>query len=312
MKPKMIDLFAGCGGLSHGFIQAGYENIGFVEKWEPAITTFLKNHPKALLLGKDITKIDNKSLMPYKGKVEIIAGGPPCQGFSLAGKRKRSDKRNQLYKEYLRFVDIIEPNTVLIENVHGLLSMRDHDNEKIINKIISRLISKGYFVSYKVLKASDYGVPQDRKRLIIVAKKLDLFPKPSGKPKTVIESIQDLPKEENAVNGHQFFKPKAETLERIKKLQQGEKLCQKFNFSRQRLHADKPSKTIVTKPLYIHPYEDRFLSPRELARLQSFPDDFYLCGSKTDMVTQIGNAVPPLMAEAIARKLIGGNQNESQ
>jgi len=312
MKPKMIDLFAGCGGLSHGFIQAGYETIGFVEWWEPAITTFLQNHPSATLIGRDITKIDNKTLMKYRGKVDIIAGGPPCQGFSLAGNRKVSDKRNQLYKEYLRVVDIIRPNTVLIENVHGLLSMRDHDNEKIINKIIAMLISKGYFVSYKVLNASDYGVPQDRKRLIIIAKKLDLFPRPLGKPKMVIEAIFNMPRVENATIGHVFFKPKPETLEKIKKLQQGEKMCDKFNFSRQRLFAHKPSKTIVTKPLYIHPYEDRFLSPRELARLQSFPDDFCFCGSKTDMVTQIGNAVPPLMAEAIARKLIGGNQNESQ
>ena len=118
--------------------------------------------------------------------------------------------------------------------------------------------------------------------------------------KNVIEAIKDIPKD---INGNEQFEPKPETVEKIKLLKQGEKLSKTFNFSRQRLFADKPSKTITTKPTYIHPYEDRFLTPRELARLQSFPDDFHFCGSKTDMVKQIGNAVPVLMASAIAKKL---------
>ena len=305
MKPKVIDLFAGCGGLSYGFTKAGYDVVGFVEYWKPAITTFIKNHPNAEHLGTDITEISNKKLLKYKGKVDFIIGGPPCQGFSICGKRNLKDKRNQLYKEFLRFVRIIDPNTVVLENVPGLLSMNDYDNEKIINKILQELINLDYFVSYKVLTASDYNVPQSRKRLFIVAKKLDVFPKPSKKKKTTIEAIKDVSKDANA---HLFFDTKQETIERIKRLKQGGRLSERFNFSRQRLHANLPSKTITTKPTFIHPYHDRFLTPRELARLQSFPDDFYFCGTRTDMVKQIGNAVPPLLAETIANNL-GGRKN---
>lgn len=303
MKPTVIDLFAGCGGFSHGFMQAGYDVIGFVEWWKPAVTTFLKNHPSSIHLGTDITKVKDESLVKYKGKVEIIVGGPPCQGFSNAGKRNPKDKRNQLYKEYLRFVRIIEPKTVVIENVPGILTMNDSDNRKAIDKIIHDLIKMDYSVSYKILLASDYGVAQNRRRLIIIGKKLNLFPEPSNEKKTVIEAIWDLPYGENELNAHVNFKPNKETVEKIRNLNQGEKLYKNYNFGRQRIYANKPSKTIATKQNYIHPYYDRFLTPRELARLQSFPDDFYFCGSKTSMVKQIGNAVPPLMAKAIALKI---------
>ena len=307
MNPRMIDLFSGCGGLSHGFIKAGYDVVAFVEWWTPAVTTFLKNHPQAEHLGTDISAIKNDVLLKYKNKVEIIAGGPPCQGFSIAGKRNPEDYRNQLYKEFLRFVEVIEPKTVVIENVVGLLSMNDYDNEKIINKILHKLIELDYFVSYKILKASNYGVPQDRRRIIIIAQKLDLYPEPTIKGKTVIESISNIQKN---INANENFKVTNYILEKIKTLKQGEGISKKFNFCRRRLIANKPSRTIPTKVLYIHPYEDRFLTPRELARLQSFPDNFYFYGSKTDMVKQIGNAVPPLLAEAIAKKLIGGTKNE--
>lgn len=306
MKPRVIDLFAGCGGFSHGFMQAGCDVIGFVEWWKPAITTFLKNHPHARHLGTDITQVPDERLSELKGKVEIIVGGPPCQGFSICGKRDPKDKRNQLYREYLRFIKIIRPQIAIIENVPGLLLMNDFDGEKIIHRITQELIELGYFVSYKVLTASDYSVPQSRKRLIIIGKKLDLFPKPSSKERTVMEAIGDLPFEENGLNGHLCSQPSQETLEKIKTLKQGERLCKTFNFSRQRLCADRPSKTIVTKPLYIHPHYNRFLTPRELARLQSFPDDFLFTGSKTNMIKQIGNAVPPLMARALAEKILNG------
>ena len=303
MKPRVIDLFSGCGGLSHGFMQAGCEVVAFVEWWEPAITTFLKNHPQVIHLGRDITNVSNETLLKYKGKVEIIAGGPPCQGFSLAGNRDIGDNRNQLYKEFLRFVKVIEPKIVLIENVPGLLSMNDSDGEKIINKIITDLIKLEYFTCYKVLKASNYNVPQNRERLIIIGIKLDLFPIPSGKKITAIEALADLPEKESYLNAHIRFNTTEGITEKIKKLKQGERISDKFNCCKQRLYADKPSKTIVTKPIYIHPIYDRLLTPRELARLQSFPDDFYFCGMKTSMVKQIGNAVPPLMAFEIAKKL---------
>ncbi len=298
---KVLDLFAGCGGFSHGFLKAGFNVVAFVEQWQPAIQTFLKNHPHATLLGTDITKIPHEKIKPYENTIDIIIGGPPCQGFSMCGKRDPKDKRNKLYKQFLRFVHIINPELVVMENVPSLLSMKDTDGESFIAKIFRDFNELNYSVCYKILTASDYGVAQNRKRLIIVARKIRYFPyKLQGRKKTVMEAIEGLPPE---INGHVTFDTKEETVEKFRDLKQGEKLSPSFNFSRQRLHANKPSKTITTKPLFIHPYEDRFLTPRELARLQSFPDDFIFCGSRTAMVKQIGNAVPPLLSEAIAKKI---------
>ncbi len=299
---KVIDLFAGCGGFSYGFQKEGFEILGFVEVWPPAITTYLQNHPKADHLGTDIAKVRDEVISRFSGEVEIIVGGPPCQGFSIAGKRDPKDQRNQLYKEYLRFVRIIKPKYVIMENVIGLLSMKCIDNERVISKIIHDLIQLGYFVSYQVLNSFDYGVAQKRKRLILIAKKLDLFPSPQSKKKTVRDVIRNLPEDEIDLNGHLSFNMSKDTLKKIKRLDEGEKIGN-FGTARQRLVYDKPSKTIVTKPIYIHPIYNRFLTPRELARIQSFPDSFEFCGSKTSMVKQIGNAVPPLMAQAIAKKI---------
>lgn len=303
MGNKVLDLFAGCGGLSYGFQLAGYDIIGFIEWWQPAIATFLQNHPSSTHIGMDITKISDEILLKYNGKVDIIVGGPPCQGFSICGKRNPKDERNKLYQHFLRCVRLVEPHTVVMENVRGLLSMKAEDNEFVISKIMRDFVSLGYFVSYKVLTASDFGVAQNRQRLFIIAQKLNLFPLPTTQRKTVHEALNDLPNKENGLNGHIFFPTQAETLLRIKKLKQGELLCQKFKCGRLRLFADKPSRTITTNPNCIHPHHDRFLTPREYARLQSFPDSFEFAGSRNDMVKQIGNAVPPLLAQAVAEKL---------
>ena len=309
MKPNVIDLFAGCGGFSHGFEQAGFNILAFVEWWEPAIETFLKNHPNTKHLGRDITKISNSQILEYKGKTDIIIGGIPCQGFSLAGKRDPKDKRNQLYLEFLRFVEVISPRIAIIENVTGLLSMNAYDGEKVLYKLVHGLICLNYFVSYRVLKASDYNVAQNRQRLIIIAKKIDAFPKPNERKGTVLEALYGISKE-TELNAHLHYNLTQETIERIKTLKQGERLSKNYVCSKQRLFGDRPSKTIVTKPMYIHPLEDRLLTPRELARLQSFPDDFFFCGSKTSMIKQIGNAVPPLMAKEIALKIKEDFENE--
>ncbi len=302
----VLDLFAGCGGLSCGFENAGYEIIGFVEQSQPAIDTFLMNHPDATLLGEDISSISTKEIEKYSGAIDIIVGGPPCQGFSLCGKRNPQDARNTLYKEFVRFVDVIKPKLVVMENVPGLLTMKDHEGQKVIDKILHDFTALGYSVTYKVLTASDYGVAQQRNRLVIIAEQQEYFPKPTQyKPKSVSEMLADLPEPESGLNGHVLFETKKETLDKIRKLKPGEKLSKSFNFCRQRLCGDKPSKTVTTKPMFIHPTDDRFLTPRELARLQSFPDSFEFCGTKNEMVKQIGNAVPPLMAQALANQLKG-------
>ncbi len=303
MKPRILDLFAGCGGFSQGFTEAGCEVIAFVEQWQSAVATFQQNHPYAQLIGTDITKIKNDDLLKYYKKIDIIIGGPPCQGFSLCGNRDPKDKRNQLYKHFLRFVEVIEPIYVVLENVPGLLTMRDTDGEKIIHKIVEKFIENDYSVTYKILDAANYGVPQHRKRLFIIARKMKWSSSEYSSNKTVAVALGDLTNQENVLNAHEFFTPTQETIQKIRHLKQGERMSLKFNTSRQRLFADKPSKTILTKPIYIHPYYDRFLTPRELARLQSFPDHFLFCGSKIDKVKQIGNAVPPLLAKKIAESL---------
>jgi len=306
MSPTVLDLFSGCGGFSLGFQQAGYDIVAFVEMWKPAIETYKLNHPNAKHLGYDITKVKDEELLEYRNKIDVIIGGPPCQGFSLAGKRNKEDNRNQLYKEYLRFVEIINPKTIVMENVQGILTMRDKDNEKIINKILKDLIRLEYLVTFKKIKAINYGIPQNRERILIIGKKCNMFNETINECKTVIETISDLPYEENGINGHLHFKPTEKTLEKIKNLKQGERLLN-YNLSRRRIFADKPSPTIVTKPIYIHPYYNRLLTPRELARIQSFPDEFIFTGSKTSMVKQIGNAVPPKLAKEIANDLFKDN-----
>ena len=154
------------------------------------------------------------------------------------------------------------------------------------------------------MTASEYGVPQDRRRLFFIAQKRDIFPEKVEGQKTVIESIGDIPNEYGALNGHFFFETQDATVAKIKKLKEGEKMSKKYNFSRQRLKANEPSKTVTTQSMFIHPIYDRFLTARELARLQSFPDDFAFTGSKTAMVKQIGNAVPPLLAYSIAKQIM--------
>src|SRR3989338_3217306 len=239
MKPTVIDLFSGCGGFSLGFIQAGFEVVGFVEMWKPAIETYKLNHPGAKHLGFDITKIKNEELLEYEDKIDVIIGGPPCQGFSLCGKRNIKDNRNILYKEYLRFVRIINPKTVVMENVKGLLSMKDSENERVINKIVNDLINLGYSVCYKVLNASDYRVPQNRERLIIIGKKLDLFPEPKLERQTVLEAIESiLDYEDDNDSANIGFSPMNETIERIRDLKEGERLNPKFNTSRRKIHGD--------------------------------------------------------------------------
>jgi len=301
ISPKAIDLFAGCGGLSLGFQQAGFEIVGFIEQWKPAIKTHLKNFPESKHIGLDITQVTEQDLEEYKEKIDVIIGGPPCQGFSICGKRNPFDKRNTLYKEFLRIVEIIKPKYIVMENVKGILSMKTPEGQPVINTLLNDFIKLGYLICYKTLRAVDYGVAQKRERVIVIGKKCNYYPRPTTPtPINTIEAIQDIPEK---ISGQLYSQNKPETIERIKQLKQGERLCKTFNFSRQRIYADKPSPTIATKQRLIHPYKHRFLTPREIARLQSFPDTFEFCGTLSNMIKQIGNAVPPKLAEAVAKNI---------
>lgn len=198
---NVIDLFAGCGGLSLGFKMAGFKSILASDIDENCKLTYTHNFPDVPFICQDITTITQVDLLKYiDGRnVDVIIGGPPCQGFSLANKRRdnnNTDPRNQLFYHYLKILTWVQPKAFVLENVKGLLSMQ---NGKVIKEIVRCFTEAGYNVDFKILKASDFGVPQVRERVIVIGIRTDLqripmFPMPLGKaPVTVDEAISDLP-----------------------------------------------------------------------------------------------------------------------
>ena len=196
-----IDLFAGCGGLSLGFKMAGFQSILASDIDENCELTFTTNFKGVPFICRDISLItESEILEATKGQsVDVIIGGPPCQGFSLANKRRDSnntDPRNKLFYQYLKILTWVNPKAFVLENVKGLLSMQ---GGKVIKEIVNCFSDAGYNVDYRILRASDYGVPQMRERVIVIGIRKDLnvtpeFPVPSlGNPVTVDEAISDLP-----------------------------------------------------------------------------------------------------------------------
>lgn len=193
-KPKVIDLFAGVGGLSYGFMKAGFDIVLANEIDETIAMSYSKNHPNTQMINKDITQLDIKKIFKaYKNNIDVIIGGPPCQGFSQKGKRKTIyDERNFLFRYYFKVVEYIEPEYFLIENVPNILTA---ENGLFKNEIINLFESIGYSVNCDVLKASDFGVPQDRRRAIIIGKKGKIkpkLPKPTNETVTIYDAISDL------------------------------------------------------------------------------------------------------------------------
>jgi DNA (cytosine-5)-methyltransferase 1 len=184
-RPRVIDLFSGCGGLSKGFELAGFEIAGFVESWKIAVDTFKANFPESKHLGNDITKISDEEIKEIEekyGEIDGIIGGPPCQGFSSQGKRDPKDPRNSLLMEFIRFVKILRPKFIVMENVKGLLSSKTATGAPVIDIILNEFRKTGYNVDYKVLMAADYGVPQLRERVIFIGNNLgrkNMFPEPN-------------------------------------------------------------------------------------------------------------------------------------
>lgn len=193
-KPKVIDLFAGVGGLSYGFMQAGFDVVLANEIDESIAMSYSKNHPNTKMINEDITKLDIEEIFKsYANSVDVIVGGPPCQGFSQKGKRKTiHDERNFLFRYYFKVVEFVKPKYFLIENVPNILTT---ENGLFKNEIITLFESIGYIVNCAVLKASDYGVPQDRKRAIIIGrlgKNRPSLPKQKNNAVTVYDAISDL------------------------------------------------------------------------------------------------------------------------
>jgi DNA (cytosine-5)-methyltransferase 1 len=361
MRSKtVIDLFCGAGGLSEGFRQAGYHVLAGNDFFEAAGETYAATHREARFLPNpigDYTAGDFLRAAGLKpGELDVLVGGPPCQGFSVYNhQRGLHDERSSLYREYLRIVDGLQPNWVVLENVTGMTSA---GGGAAVHAIIKGLNSLGYGVRAEILRAEEYGVPQERRRILFIGNRVGLpisFPEPTHgaalrRLVTVRDAISDLPTLKNAEKrGIQTYasEPQSEfqhemragsnsvtnhsaatlskiNLERLSHipqggswrdipvdlLPQGMKRAKRSDHTKRygRLSWNGLASTILTKcdphwGAYFHPEQDRTLTVREAARLQSFPDWFEFKGSRTDQYVQVGNAVPPLLGRAIAQTI---------
>ena len=357
LRPTVIDLFCGAGGLSEGFRQAGF-NVLLGSDIDPVYgKTFMASHDGAAFIAKPIQHLSSAEILKatdlQKGEIDVLVGGPPCQGYSVYNHgRGEHDPRAGLFREYLRIVRELSPKWLVMENVTGLLSISDGTLIKVIEDEIAGL---GYAVEWKILRAEDYGVPQERRRVVFLANRLGFQ---SDHPAathgegllpftTIWDAIGDLPPvsddltstyvtaPENAYQ-HQLRSENGPLLnhygsrlgkinqERIRHIPQGgswrdipfDLLPEGMKRAKRSDHTKRYGRprptdlscTILTKcdihwGAYIHPVQNRAITVREAARLQSFPDHFEFFGSMTEQFVQVGNAVPPLMARAIARHI---------
>jgi len=355
---NVIDLFSGCGGLSLGFIKNGYTVKKAVEFDSNIAMTYKMNHPDVDVIVDDIRNIDQTGVFK-SGDADVIIGGHPCQGFSMAGARIRNgfidDPRNYLFKHYFNVVKTVKPKAFVMENVKGIMTMQDGKIFEEILRIFSdpeMLDGDRYKLNYKVVKAVEFGVPQKRERMIIIGTKnmdfdfnelweqtkkdiLNVYPHyfdivtvedaienlgattADGlidNPKPVTDYQRYLATEEAKLTNHTKTNHSRVAVDRMSRVANGENftaLEETINSvhsgSYGRLCWDEQAPTITTRfdtpagGRFIHPIEDRTLSPREAARIQSFPDDFVFYGNKTSICKQIGNAVPPKVSYFLAR-----------
>jgi len=354
-KLTVIDLFVGCGGLSYGLEMAGFGILLGTDFWRDCLDTFQYNHKNSKILCGDIRKVksDEIARSARTPRPTLVVGGPPCQGFSLSGPRKFYDERNRLYLEFLRVVKDLRPRGFIIENVPGLAGLF---GGTIKERIIEEFSKLGYKVSAKIMDASDYGVPQSRKRIVFVGLKGAgfEFPEPThfngsengdvpahGQRKlTVQDAIADLPhlngykgaeempyesrprneyqammrKGSPAIFNHVASNHTKQTTDIVSLVPEGGnykdlprhlKNTRNFHIAWTRLDRKKPSPTIDTGHRHhFHPTANRIPTVRESARIQSFPDTFRFLGTKTSQYKQVGNAVPPLLAYAIGKKIL--------
>ena len=389
MSPLVLDAFAGAGGFSLGFQLAGCSILGAIERDAWASETFAFNHPHAKVFVTDIEQLSDQEILQAFGdpRPSFIVGGPPCQGFSVCRRNSGdpSDPRNSLFEEFIRLGALLSPEFLVLENVPNLIKAQTASKEHVIDIICKELQSLGYSVEFKILEAVDYGVPQIRKRLFVVASRVNLsssFPKPTHsldltknlfsaplRTPTLWEAISDLPQiaagqgaeemeyTEPSQNDYQaqmregcikIFNHKAmrhskRIVERFSAMKCGEsgsdvpahlrpfsrnsngEISEKvYDQNNRRMHADRPCHTIPAAfyANFVHPFANRNFTPREGARLQSFPDWYVFKGKPTVVsqkllareerwdekflcqYSQIGNAVPPLMAKALANHLL--------
>lgn len=338
-KPIVVEMFCGCGGTSLGFEMAGYQIAIGSDIHRYSIQTFKHNHKGVSTILGDVHKVSPEQVADLLGgkQVDVLIGGVPCQGFSLNNrKRHASDKRNQLYKEFLRFVKFLKPKAIMLENVSGMKSTGDF--VPIIEKSLSE--AGDMEVHSKLLYAPDYGVPQSRLRLVFIGVKGAKFNfddikktngEGTGKPyNNVRDAIGDLPVlnanestehytrapfteyqklmrgdvKDDELTNHQAPNHPRSVIEMIHNTKPGEPMYEKYH-QRIRLAWDQLSPTQVSGGIrpsfqFSHPEQDRGLTIRERCRIQSFPDSFYVYGGIVQGRVQTGNAVPPLLAKAVA------------
>ncbi len=366
---KVLDLFAGAGGLSLGFKQAGFTITAAVEMWEPAVLTYRRNHPGVALFHEDIREesLKQRILAIHETlPIDVVIGGPPCQGYSNAGNRDPLDPRGRLYVDFFAIIKALQPKVFVMENVKGLTSMRAlpahlplpeqdqikaglaairrykdlkrynaqrelsheeaEDYEKVkriatksnddikgklfplLPEILNIARDAGYVVKHEVLNARDHGSPQARERVFIVGIRKDIdvefsFPEPGGTSRSVKDAIGDLEgKEEGCLPNHDFTRHSPAFVKRLALVKPGETVYKHYSDAWYRLVSDKPARTVKENHggVFVHYAENRVLTPRELARLQDFPDDFVFEGPKSMVLKQIGNAVPVNLARSLA------------
>lgn len=344
---KIVDLFAGVGGLTYGFMKAGCEVVLANEIDSEIAQSYKQNHKGTEVINEDITSLDiEKTFGKYKGSIDIVIGGPPCQGFSQKGSRKTiNDERNFLFRYFFEVVKFLEPQFFLMENVPNLLSAENglfkHEIEELFGDI-------GYKLDAKVLNAADFGVPQSRRRAFILGHLGDnviKLPEGNARKVSIEEAIGDLAflesgegsKEQSypidpssdyqrsmrdgmdRLHNHIATRHSDETINKLKMIPVGmgkevlpKELLTKSIYSGtwSRMIAEEQSVTITTRfdtpssGRFTHPRLHRCITVREAARIQSFPDSFIFHGMKSSQMKQVGNAVPPLLGEAIANAII--------
>lgn len=332
MALQAIDLFSGAGGLHIGFEKAGYQirlcidNDNLVEK------THHRNFPHIPMIHRDINLVNPDEIKPYlnNNSLDIIIGGPPCQGFSTIGKRSSSNKekrekkdpRNELVLTYANLIRELKPKFIVMENVKGILTL---DKGEYLQKVLTILRDTGYNVDYKLINMADYGVPEIRERVIIMGNRVGLpvtFPAPdhSNNPNDnlpawencwdVISDLSDLP--DMPEFNHVALKHTEKNIARYKLIPEGGRLPEEqlpeelyrknFGNTYKRLNRSKPALTMVpgNDAFPIHPILNRSLTVREAARIQTFPDSMIFEGNRRQQGHQVGNAVPPLFSQKLA------------
>jgi DNA (cytosine-5)-methyltransferase 1 len=345
-----VDLFSGAGGLSLGAIMAGVDVRLAIEKDKYAAETYIYNHPRTAMINTDIRNVKKIDVKVKKGSIKLLFGGPPCQGFSTSNQRTRNkeNEANWLFKEFIRLAKTWEPDWIIFENVRGIVETERKFFLEIIIKSFEKI---GYICSWKVLKASDFGIPQTRSRFFLIASKqgyrLDIpDTRKDNASVAVKEAIEDLPSLKSGANmdfmnytgdptsdyirqlrgnlsgctGHLVTRNSELVLKRYNYIPAGgnwedipEDLMKNYKDKNRchtgiyhRLHPDSPSVTIgnYRKAMLIHPWENRGLSVREAARIQSFPDTYEFRGSIGFQQQQVSNAVPPLLAKEVFKLIV--------